>query len=204
MTDLHDYLLDRVLEDARSDATQIPSDVCDSLTQVPTIDKLRERVDIEHFGDIRILCEEDSASHQKLGLALLRGIDEEKKVRNYVKEWATQSNLSFETRVGLTFELAQLDELDDSLRRKSFDFIRENWSKWVENQRKWAGGENGILGFSRQRLSSKSIPANKRWLYLCTAAVSDQTEEARELIGEYLEDPDPFVRDVAEAMLNRL
>lgn len=204
MTDLHGYLLEKVLDDAQDGPSIIPSSVCDSLAQRPTIDKLRKRVDVEHFTSIQHLCEGGKASHRKLGLALLRGIDEKDMVRNYVKEWVNQPDLSFETRIGLIFELAQFGKLDDSFRRESFDFIQENWEKWAESQRNWAGEKNSVLEFCKQRLGSDEIPSNKRWLYLCATAASDQTDEAKDLISGHLEDPDPFVRDVAEEVMMRL
>lgn len=197
-----EYLVDKLVDDIRS-TRPLPSQLCQALFRYPIINDLRRRINPDDFLIIHSLCESDDDAVRNLGFALLQNIRQER-VRCYLEEVWQRPLLSFKLRTNLQAELLNYPELSQDYHEQLFRFTLDNWQPWLQGIVDWCGGGEGVLKYCTGRLSDPKFPKSKRWLYVCAAAASNDLAAARNLIGSYVEDPDPFLRGVPREVLKRL
>ena len=197
------YVAEKALEDVRA-SRALPSALAHALHRQPYIEVLREKVvdeDIPHLlkgvrqdtdQDMRVLC-----------LSLLKDKEAHEEVQDCFRElW--KANSEYELRRTLMWRVLDDPSLHIDIHRECYQFVMENWERWITDLTRWHGGPANVVGSVRQRLTDASTPRTKDWAYLCVLAGSDDAAQAKEIIRKYTSSEQSVVGDVARDMLKRL
>jgi hypothetical protein len=109
----------------------------------------------------------------------------------------------FETRYAVLWRLLDDPQLPAPIHREIFEFIRNNWSRFLNVAGGWYDEPERIIPAVRDRLNDPKFPDSKTWVYLCVLASSPDKDTARELVSGYATSNDPFLREVASFCLAR-
>jgi hypothetical protein len=177
-----------------------PARQCEELCNKPLIDQLRKLIIPDDWAHIRKLCDSDDEYQREFGIALVKNILKSvPEIKQYLIDFWYREGLKFRDQIALQFTLLNYEDLDPNLHKSLFNFILDDTQRWTEKVLAWEGvGQQGLIDYAHMRLTMP--PKRKHWIYLCCLAVSYDKENAWTLISRYLQDEDPLVKEMAQAV----
>lgn len=168
----------------------------------PLIDELRNCVVAEDVPRFLSIVDVEQGYVAALHLSVLRHHAGRPEVQESLRRrWESADAF---LRASLVWRLLDDPDLPREWHRKMFDFILQEPKTFDKVSLEFIGGQGKLFSYCLQRLGDSSFPESKKWIYLCNAAAAEEPGLARALValGRYL--PDPFAREVAEQLLQKL
>ena len=175
------YLAEKIMEDLRSE-NQFDEDFCNALTGYSQIDCFRKPVMFEDADVIMALCQSQNRAKRSLGFALLQPIVSNEKVQKFLKQLWDEAD-DYDIKRQLLWRLLDNPSLSIDIHKSIYSFIEDNWETFIADSKKWV--KNDIFDYIQDRLSSKSFPEPKSWLYLCLASTSSNSDGINALLSRY-------------------
>ena len=175
------YLAEKIMEDLRS-GNQLDEGICDALIRYPEIDYLRKAVRSDDTDCIISLCRSQKKGQRPLGFALLQPIVGNEKAQEFLKQLWDDAN-DYDTKRQLLWRLLDNPGLSIDIHKAIYSFVNDHWARFVADSKKWV--KSDILRYVQDRLSDKSFPESKAWLYLCLASTSSNTDGIDALLNRY-------------------
>lgn len=193
-----EYLAVKALEDIRA-GRAIPPAVCAELNQYPIIDVLRRKAAGDSVDALLTLAGEGKPGASALAFAILRPHATDERVRAFLRlEWS--SHQDYQKRFSLIWLLLDDADLENSMRGRIKEFVRENLPRFLVDVRSFFASPAEMVPAYRGRLADPGFPQSKKWIYLVAACGTDDISAARELLDEYISNEDPEMRETAMGM----
>jgi hypothetical protein len=199
---ISDYVANKVMQDWRSGA-RLEEALCAELNQVPFVDALRAVVGPADVDLVLTIAQSKPIKQASLALSMLRRHASNDGVRKFLRN-AWDSADSFPQRFDLLWRLLDDADLDDAARHDIFEFAIGNLDQFLSEIPAFFDRKEDILVAYTARLEDASIPTSKKWVYLVSAAASDDEEGVAALLREHLTGGDELSRRAAERMLVRV
>ncbi len=160
------------------------------------IDLLRNQI---RSTDVPLLLElandEDKPWCRSFAVSLMRSVESDTSIRDFLfRSWASETD--YPMRLAIMWRLLDYNDLDISMHRSIYKFVKTNWEQWKKDMRKWYGPHK-VLGSVEYRLADESFPKSKAWVYLCLAMVSDNMKGIHSLLSQYVDSRESIVGEVA-------
>jgi len=174
------------------------------LNKYPYINYLRSQVKEKDIDKVIKLFESNNQKGIRLlAINMLQNVRNDKRVRVFFhNKW--QKHSEYDVRNPLMWRLLDYSDLEIKVHESIYDFVMENWDKWLENQVQWAGGPDNVLSTFENRLNDTSFPETKHWAYLCACMGSQDKESVRNFLLRYAESSISINAKVAKSLLGKI
>ncbi len=204
---LYEYLAGKILQDLIS-SVPLDNNLAKELNKYPVIDHIRDQVQDVHFSTISKLIAAKSCSKEvkQLAVGLLHKYIRAERHGTEIKLllsdlWETGD---MEEKFHVMWRLLDFGDLEESFHYEMFAFLKSNKDYILSKTLGWCGSEAKILDYAASRLTNKSFPKTKSWIYLFIASLSPDKENAKSLISKYADGAQPVLRRVADEIIDEL
>ena len=200
---INEYLAKKIMVDLRSNQS-IDDELLKDLTQTPQIDYIRAEVDNNDIDILLRLAHTDRDVLRSFVIGLLRKVKDDERVKSFIFDtWNNAQDADIMLKLDLMWRLLDYTDIDSSVHREIYDFIKKNWTVWLEDVKHSFGGEN-ILDNITKRLTDSTFPETKKWISLCVSVASTNIEGVERLLSTYKNPSDAFVSEVVKYLQDKL
>ena len=192
------YICRKVFDDFKSQRP-IDDTLAESLNQYPLIDSLRDVIELSDFVLLKDIVANSSIPLGNLAISLMRNIDRDDNVKDYLLFSFRQATL-YKRKIELLWRLLDGDQLPVSVHKEGYLFVSNNLSIFIDDIREGCGGIDNVMNACKSRLADDSFPHSKDWLYLCTAMGSPDKTAVANLLEEYQSSKNTFTSLVVKEM----
>lgn len=192
----------QVIQDCRDGTTQ-SDEFYRRVNSVAPVTALRNLIEPQDATWIDAMLDSGSTAQKKFALDLTKPLANNLLVAQRLRQmWGHEQDPL--VRQSLLFALLNVEQLDEAIRRRIFDWMKENWDAFLESVTNWYGGKDRILDLIKQRADDPSFIKAKHWIYLCCAVASGQHAERRKFITSLPGDQTKFTEEVRQFALAQL
>jgi HEAT repeat protein len=192
----------KVVQQLRS-GERVSDEDAAAINHSPEVDVARRLILDTDIEKLLALARDQRQVLRRTAITLLRHFAARPDVSAALKKrWLDETD--FEVRYAILWRLLDDPLLPSPIHREIFDFIKANWLRFTETNRRWYVEPERIIEGARDRLKDPSFPDSKAWGYLCILASSPDKKTARELITGYADSPDLFLREVADFCMSKI
>lgn len=186
MNEILKYSISKIIDDIRNQ-NKIHAELIDEISELNIIDEMRKLVkeqDIVVFLDY--LQFNIDIKLKTLIIDLLQPFKNNDAVKKVLFSiWYESSD--YLEKSYLCFRLLDYDDLSEDLHRSIYDFIENNWERFINDSNKWFAKNdiNNLLAAMKLRLSDRRFPLTKSWIYLLISTASPDKNGCKNLFEEF-------------------
>lgn len=195
------YVAERIVEDLRTNK-QLNEDLAEALNSYEWLGNLRKLITVKDKDWLRQIILANQSPVGELCINLMHSIREEKDVKEFLFDLWRAPSSKYWTKMQVMWRLLDYPDLSEDIHKNIYEFMRSDWNKWITYVVEKFGGKNEVLESSKERLSNPSFPESKAWVYLCIAAASDNSTDAKNLIAKYARSKSSINAVVVNDLLN--
>ena len=192
------YLANKIIQDISTG--NIPEkELCIAITGFPYIDYIRIEMK-PSFMDIAFdLCKSEQVFKKALGFALLQPLVHLDEVKSFIRNQWNEAN-NYDLKRQLLWRLLDIPDLPVSIHKNIYEFIKENWDKFIADSNKW--NKVPMIKYVEDRLHSESHAESKKWIYLCLATSIEDKTVLKSQLDKYKNSNNSIIADVVRDLLN--
>ncbi len=196
------YVAGKVLRDLKSGHSFDP-ELSDALVSMEVADALRRSVSENDQEWLLPLLVDSAEGTLNVVLAVIRPFQNGARIRDRLMAlW--RSGSSERIKNGLVYRLLDYPDLPICVHEEIFRWFLDNREYHRAKCIEWYGGTHRVVDGALTRLQDPAFPASKAWVRLLQVFWFAEAGCARKIIQPYATHDEPFVRNVAEQLLDRL
>ncbi|MCX7176048.1 MAG: hypothetical protein NT159_19415 [Proteobacteria bacterium] len=196
-------IVSRIVAAAPTGKTLVEAEVLE-WKKTPGVSELCKAVQLIDMPALFSLMESADWPAANLATSLLRAFkDAELKVKKQFLDTWNNKQRPLEVRLCVMYPLLDYPDLPRAMHEDFYATVLNNMDRFKTFALTYFATPSDVLPTAIDRIRDPKYPVSKRWIYLCNALASPDTEGSRQFIESYKDDSDKFVAKVAQNLTSQ-